>query len=144
MAISENKMKIVINNYFKTECSIDTTIRQAFEKGFRLGVEKAKSALKVDDSEVEYKKGCRNCKHGKYNDHWKTHFCYCPNDCNHWDRWEPQYKELERKTGKWIKDEFGSRCEKCGLYAYRDKFDRPWESDYCPNCGADMRGDDND
>ena len=41
MAISEEKMKIVINNYFKTECSVDTTIRQAFEKGFRLGAEKA-------------------------------------------------------------------------------------------------------
>lgn len=49
----------------------------------------------------------------------------------------------EQKKGKWIKDEFGSRCERCGLYAYRDKFDRPWESDFCPNCGADMRNEDN-
>lgn len=40
-------------------------------------------------SETEYKKGCRNCRHGKYNDHWKTHFCYCPNDCNDYDRWQP-------------------------------------------------------
>lgn len=47
---------------------------------------------------------------------------------------EPQ----ERKTGRWIRDEFGSRCGACGLYAYRDKFDRPWESPYCPNCGCTM------
>ena len=46
---------------------------------------------------------------------------------------------VKRKKGKWIRDEFGSRCESCGLYAYRDKFGRPWESDYCPLCGADMR-----
>ena len=40
------------------------------------------------------------------------------------------------QEGHWIKDEFGSRCGRCGLYAYRDKFDKPWESPYCPNCGS--------
>lgn len=49
--------------------------------------------------------------------------------------------QVERKTGRWIHDEFGSRCGACGLYAYRDKFDRPWESPYCPNCGAKMDTD---
>ena len=44
---------------------------------------------------------------------------------------------------KWLKDEFGSRCGACGLYAYRDKFGKPWESDYCPCCGARMGGDNN-
>ena len=39
-AISEKKMQIVINNYFKSECNVDTSIRQAFEKGFRIGVKK--------------------------------------------------------------------------------------------------------
>ena len=43
--------------------------------------------------------------------------------------------------GKWIKDEFGAKCSACGLYAYRDKFDRPWKSPYCPNCGAKMDGE---
>ena len=38
--ISETKMKIVIDNYFKSECNTDTSIRQAFEKGFRIGVQK--------------------------------------------------------------------------------------------------------
>ena len=42
------------------------------------------------------------------------------------------------RHGKWIRDEFGARCSDCGLYAYRDKFDKPWESPYCPICGARM------
>lgn len=40
MAISEKKMQIVIDNYFKSECNVDTSIRDAFEKGFRIGVQK--------------------------------------------------------------------------------------------------------
>lgn len=40
--------------------------------------------------------------------------------------------------GTWIKDEFGSKCSSCGLYAYQDKFGKPWESPYCPICGAKM------
>ena len=36
----EEKMKIVINNYFKIECSVNTSIREAFEKGFRIGASK--------------------------------------------------------------------------------------------------------
>lgn len=43
-AISEKKMQIVINNYFKSECNVDTSIRQAFEKGFRIGVKKGLAA----------------------------------------------------------------------------------------------------
>ena len=43
MGISEKKMKIVINNYFKEKCDTDTSIREAFEKGFRIGVEKGQS-----------------------------------------------------------------------------------------------------
>ena len=41
MGISEAKKKIVINNYFKEECNVDTTIRQAYEKGFNRGIGKA-------------------------------------------------------------------------------------------------------
>lgn len=40
MAISETKMQMVISNYFKDECDVNTSIRQAFEKGFRIGVKK--------------------------------------------------------------------------------------------------------
>lgn len=38
--INEKKMQIVIDNYFKSECNVDTSIRDAFEKGFRIGVQK--------------------------------------------------------------------------------------------------------
>ena len=41
MEISEAKVKIVIDNYFSEECNVDTSIREAFEKGFRLGMKKA-------------------------------------------------------------------------------------------------------
>ena len=44
MGISEKKMQIVIDNYFKQECDINTSIRGAFEKGFRIGVKKGQSA----------------------------------------------------------------------------------------------------
>ena len=40
MSISEKKMRIVIDNYFKCECNVNTSIKEAFEKGFRIGVEK--------------------------------------------------------------------------------------------------------
>ena len=52
----------------------------------------------------------------------------------------PTVDAVPVRRGRWIRDEFGSRCERCGLYAYRNKSGRPWESDYCPYCGADMRG----
>lgn len=44
MTISEKKMQIVIDNYFKSECDVNTSIRQAFEKGFRIGVKEGQSA----------------------------------------------------------------------------------------------------
>ena len=47
MAISEAKVKIVIDNYFPKECNINTTIREAFEKGFCLGLQKAIPAADV-------------------------------------------------------------------------------------------------
>jgi hypothetical protein len=40
MAISETKKKIVIDNYFKEKCNVDTSIREAFAKGFEIGLEK--------------------------------------------------------------------------------------------------------
>ena len=47
MAISEKKMKIVIDNYFKSECDVNTSIREAFEKGFRIGVNKASAQPEI-------------------------------------------------------------------------------------------------
>ena len=53
MAISEAKMKIVIDNYFKNECNVDTSIRQAFEKGFRIGVKKGMDAERKNGKWIE-------------------------------------------------------------------------------------------
>lgn len=39
--ISENKKKIVIENYFKEECDINTSIKDAYVKGFERGIQKA-------------------------------------------------------------------------------------------------------
>lgn len=39
--ISEEKKKIVIENYFKSECNINTTIHDAYVKGFERGLSKA-------------------------------------------------------------------------------------------------------
>lgn len=54
MGISEEKMKIVINNYFKSECDVNTSIREAFEKGFRIGVKKGLAQSKADTPQTEY------------------------------------------------------------------------------------------
>ena len=40
MNINEKKMQIVIDNYFKKECGVNTSIKNAFEKGFKLGLKK--------------------------------------------------------------------------------------------------------
>lgn len=50
----------------------------------------------------------------------------------------------EEKTGKWIDDEFGSKCSRCGTYTHLDKFDRPMKFKYCSMCGAKMKEAGND
>lgn len=75
----------------------------------------------------------------------------CNDDCELPDFLTPQWERVlnEQPTvdaepvrhGKWIRDEFGVKCGACGLYAYRDKFDQPWESPYCPNCGTKMEAE---
>lgn len=57
----------------------------------------------------------------------------------------------ERKKGKWIYGEHdvamcdGYRCDNCGFFVpwdYQHKFiDFIKDYNYCPSCGADMRGD---
>lgn len=44
----------------------------------------------------------------------------------------------ERKTGKWIR----GKCDQCGAHApFWPMASTYYESDYCPNCGSDMRGE---
>ena len=96
MAISETKMQIVIANYFKDECNVNTSIRQAFEKGFRIGVKKGAST--------------------------------------------------DRPQGEWIEvDDYFIRC-KCSICGWEShKYeDDVYGMPYCPNCGAKMKGADNE
>jgi hypothetical protein len=67
MSISEEKMKIVINNYFKSECDVNTSIREAFEKGFRIGVKKGLAQSIADTPQTdlsieEFVEGMKNLK----------------------------------------------------------------------------------
>lgn len=57
---------------------------------------------------------------------------------------------IERKTGKWYKpngvmppEHFGRhRCSICDAFAMHDwKHHREQLTDYCPNCGAEMKGE---
>ena len=60
MAISETKMQMVIANYFKDECDVNTSIRQAFEKGFRIGVKKGASTNRPQGEWIE-QEACWQC-----------------------------------------------------------------------------------
>ena len=96
MAISETKMQMVIANYFKDECDVNTSIKQAFEKGFRIGVKKGAST--------------------------------------------------DRPQGEWIEvDDYFIRC-KCSICGWEShKYeDDVYGMPYCPNCGACMKGIDDE
>ena len=45
------------------------------------------------------------------------------------------------RHGRWVNENFYTRCSVCGKMAIYDKYGQEVESDYCPNCGARMDGD---
>ncbi len=51
----------------------------------------------------------------------------------------------EVKRGKWIKKQddvcYWTACSECGNKTPYDRWHQGWESPFCPNCGADMRGE---
>ena len=60
-------------------------------------------------------------------------------------------EQPERKKGKWLQKskplefctEWWYECSECGSKPPNDRYGHPnYLSDYCPNCGADMRGGD--
>ena len=75
-------MDIVINNYFKNTCDINTTLREAFERGFRAGVQKGQY-LK---SERQIGKWMYDCKDEYWGEWYICSICghssiknnYCP------------------------------------------------------------------
>lgn len=46
--------------------------------------------------------------------------------------------------GRWEPDRGWFGCSCCGGSPIIDKYDEPYLSDFCPHCGADMRGDNNE
>ena len=91
-------------------------------------------------------KDCRNCKYGKYNDHWDLYFCYYSGDCNDGDKWEPSAQLEQRYT----EEEKKESCSACGslengdtLYSSCDwdggiGFDYIRDIKYCPVCGRKL------
>ena len=54
--------------------------------------------------------------------------------------------QSERKTGRWIpvtNGRGGHQCDRCGCYAPSYQSGTEWLSNFCPECGADMRGEAN-
>ena len=48
----------------------------------------------------------------------------------------------EPKRGKWIRDGHHIRCDQCGMYMCdTDREGDRIPTEFCPNCGADMRGE---
>lgn len=62
------------------------------------------------------------------------------------DGYEIGKKENEPKKGKWFHYEGGLTCSVCNIEFYDDIMEYTGDNvpKFCPNCGADMRGDDND
>ena len=93
MSISEKKMKIVMDNYFKSECNVDTSIREAFEKGFRIGVRKGLAQSKADTPQTDIPKStlrtdCTGCKFvGSYDTEFPCANCVRKNK-DYYDAWQ--------------------------------------------------------
>lgn len=50
-----------------------------------------------------------------------------------------QTAQPERKTGKWIREGWEAVYLRCSACGYRDYTEE--HNNFCPNCGADMRGE---
>ena len=89
-------------------------------------------------NETQAIKDCRNCKHGKYNDHYNANFCYSNDNCVNWDKWEPSEYNIEQPQCdccNWHDLEAGDT-----LYIHEDwdggvGFAYIRDIQYCPVCG---------
>ncbi len=88
MGISETKKKIVIDNYFKNICNVNTSIKEAFTKGFEVGLTKAvfskdqyEARLKADMVAIFDKIRTEIEEHAKINQNLNTDrakaLCWC-------------------------------------------------------------------
>lgn len=51
-------------------------------------------------------------------------------------------KMLEQKTGEWIAENGDAMCSNCGRMFKGSKYDRMYDENFCPNCGARMLRED--
>ena len=119
MGISEEKMKIVINNYFKSECNVNTSIREAFEKGFRIGVKKGLAQSKADTPQTDCDKCIWSvCNYNKVD--WDADTpqtdCYVSDLCKHYG--DKQICGRCRNRNLFCEAEPQPRCPKCGKRGY--------------------------
>ena len=48
------------------------------------------------------------------------------------------------RVGVWVKPKEHDHMRECSICEYEIPNDIAWESNYCPNCGAKMKGEDNE
>ena len=49
----EEKKNVVIDNYFQQDCDINTTIKEAYTKGFNRGADKQRSVVEAKRKEID-------------------------------------------------------------------------------------------
>lgn len=80
--------------------------------------------------------GFKNCQY------WFDGNCTKPSGQEKCEYWYVLHEEPERKTGKWIWDNKTvferCRCSECGYFR---QLKIPEPDCFCPNCGSDMRGE---
>lgn len=57
------------------------------------------------------------------------------------DQYRKGYEDGRPPKGEWIEDPFGSAPLFCSICGHKESMKALFMYSYCPNCGADMRGD---
>lgn len=97
-------------------------------------IEDAPSVVPTVRKNRTVEQSCNTCRHNKLK--WNSEECFWCTKTN--SNYEPT-TEQSSKVGEWENYKDEHRCSECGEVVIGDWYDDEWY-DYCPNCGADMRG----